>query len=52
MVADCSILGNEIDAVLDRRCIDQPISGIGREGGGQTDGGIRHRRGYADGAQL
>ena len=31
---------------------DQPISRIAREGSGEANGGIRHRRGYADRAQL
>lgn len=52
VIADRSVLGDEIEAVLDRRCVDQPIGRIAGEGGRQANGGIRDCWGHAERTHL
>lgn len=52
VVSDCSVLGDEIEPVLDRRRVYQPIGGIAGKGGREADGGVRDRRAYANRAHL
>jgi hemolysin activation/secretion protein len=52
VVADRSILGHQLQVVLDGGRVDQPVGGVPRERRGQGSRGVGDRWGYADRADL